>query len=276
MFGRDDDYDFFPYAHGSLYGRLFLDRVSPHEFLKAAKSGDENTVKQYIMANDGAYNTKLFCKMMDVSKMGGNTALHIAAKNGHLNVVNLLLQSTIDVNARGSSGNSALHNAVSESHLEVVKALLADERVITSPLNEYMETPVQIAVRMGNNNIAKALLEAGAFSSQYEYLQQIIDMEVLTNTDKLENCSEKDKVLNQLFLRLSIELRDLLVLHKGRFDFRKELSDAGVKLSNAAIRNIHTMSPEEFANVKEMAEFVKNSGEFNPEAVAAAFSAPRM
>lgn len=39
----------------------------------------------------------------------GNTAIHIAAQNGHLDVVTLLIESGADLNAKNSKGNTALH-----------------------------------------------------------------------------------------------------------------------------------------------------------------------
>ena len=39
----------------------------------------------------------------------GNTAIHIAAQNGHLDVVKMLIESCADLNAKNSKGNTALH-----------------------------------------------------------------------------------------------------------------------------------------------------------------------
>ncbi|HUI96489.1 MAG TPA: ankyrin repeat domain-containing protein [Xanthobacteraceae bacterium] len=52
--------------------------------------------------------------------------LHIAAANGHLDCVNLLLRPGADVNARDRNDNAtALHWAAQEGHLDVVERLLA-------------------------------------------------------------------------------------------------------------------------------------------------------
>ena len=39
----------------------------------------------------------------------GNTAIHIAAQNGHLDVVTMLIESGADVDAKNNKGNTALH-----------------------------------------------------------------------------------------------------------------------------------------------------------------------
>ena len=54
------------------------------------------------------------------------TALTLAARNRHLNAVNLITQNEADVDLHGAEdcGKSALHNAVWNGHIEIVHALL--------------------------------------------------------------------------------------------------------------------------------------------------------
>jgi ankyrin repeat protein len=53
----------------------------------------------------------------------GETALHLAAGEGHLEIVKLLLEHGADVNAK-TAYETALHLAAGEGHLEIVKLLL--------------------------------------------------------------------------------------------------------------------------------------------------------
>jgi ankyrin repeat protein len=54
----------------------------------------------------------------------GHTLLHVAAENGHLAAVDLLLDRGLDVNERDSGDNSyPMHWAAAEGHLEVVRRL---------------------------------------------------------------------------------------------------------------------------------------------------------
>lgn len=54
-----------------------------------------------------------------------NTPIHIAAQNGHLELVKLLLDRGADVNATNAGGQTALHMATSYDLDAVVKVLLA-------------------------------------------------------------------------------------------------------------------------------------------------------
>ena len=54
----------------------------------------------------------------------GQTALHIAASEGHTEVVKLLLDAKAEVNAQSSAGLTALTMVASRGHTEVVKLLL--------------------------------------------------------------------------------------------------------------------------------------------------------
>lgn len=245
-----DDFDDFSSSPYSLFGSPYLNRVSSEDFLNAAASGNEAVVKQYIKENNGCYDHKQMCKRMDVT-LDNRSALHHAAKNGHVNIINLLMKTDIDVNARGSMGNSALHDAVSHSQREAVAALLANERVINSPLNDYMESPLKLAVLAGNFGITKMLLEAGVFTSQYDDLIQRVEMEISNFESMAMKCNQNDKAIIEIFRKNSVALRDLLVMHNERLDLRKSLADAGMQCSKDDIKKIHTMSAVEFALMKQ-------------------------
>jgi len=57
------------------------------------------------------------------------TALHMAARNGHSDVVRLLVSAKVDIEAGmttrlGVSGVTALHLAVESGHLDIIDVLL--------------------------------------------------------------------------------------------------------------------------------------------------------
>ncbi|OJJ42481.1 hypothetical protein ASPZODRAFT_76746, partial [Penicilliopsis zonata CBS 506.65] len=63
---------------------------------------------------------------VNVHNARGQTPLHIAAQQGDLNTVSLLLASyPIDVNARDRSGCTPLHLASENGHAQVVSLLVA-------------------------------------------------------------------------------------------------------------------------------------------------------
>ena len=74
----------------------------------------------------------------------GDTPLHIAALNGNLRAVELLLREGVEFNARGEGGMTPLHYAVQMEQVEAIKILLehdADHTVI----NDFGDTPASTA-----------------------------------------------------------------------------------------------------------------------------------
>mmetsp|Transcript_8548 Transcript_8548/g.12760 ORF Transcript_8548/g.12760 Transcript_8548/m.12760 type:complete len:248 (+) Transcript_8548:99-842(+) len=55
----------------------------------------------------------------------GNYPLHIAAQNGHLDHVKLLLENKADVNCQNKKGNTPLHMSLSYDYIEVSEFLIA-------------------------------------------------------------------------------------------------------------------------------------------------------
>jgi ankyrin repeat protein len=93
----------------------------------------------------------------------GRSPLAAAAANGHLGIVNFLLDHGADVNSEGKDGsvtNSALLFAAQNGHFEVVKTLLSKKA--TTKTNSAGETLLFAAVDRGHSDIAKLLLDNGS------------------------------------------------------------------------------------------------------------------
>ena len=68
----------------------------------------------------------------------GNTYLHVAAANGHCNIVKLLLEHDFPVNAKNDFGNTALDYAVRARHVTVMQFLTRHGAIeISSPPDEF-------------------------------------------------------------------------------------------------------------------------------------------
>uniref|UniRef100_A0A671XCM0 Ankyrin 2a, neuronal n=1 Tax=Sparus aurata TaxID=8175 RepID=A0A671XCM0_SPAAU len=95
---------------------------------------------------------------VDSSTKKGNTALHIASLAGQKEVVRLLVKRGANINSQSQNGFTPLYMAAQESHLEVVRYLLENEGN-QSIATEDGFTPLAIALQQGHNSVVSLLLE---------------------------------------------------------------------------------------------------------------------
>nr|POE85849.1 isoform 2 of ankyrin repeat-containing protein npr4 [Quercus suber] len=127
----------------------------------AAKSGQAQIMRRVLVSlnpHSPLYETN--CK--------GNTALHIAASLGHLDMSELLINRAIDqeaevgrllLKAQNEELNTALHLAVKHGHDDIVDLLIEKEPGLTSITNKAGESPLFLAVDRGFFEIAIRILE---------------------------------------------------------------------------------------------------------------------
>ena len=85
------------------------------------------------------------------------TPLHNASINGHVAVMQNLLDSGVDIDAVDCDGNTALHLAVTNGQREAVDLLL-ERKASNSFLNHEDSSPLHLAIRMGNAGLLEAFL----------------------------------------------------------------------------------------------------------------------
>ncbi|XP_031331829.1 uncharacterized protein LOC116162352 [Photinus pyralis] len=90
----------------------------------------------------------------------GDTALHLAIRREHFEVTKLLLVKGADANGRNNGGDTCLHSAVSTESCEMVMALL-QHGATTEAIDGGGETPVSKAQRLGYSAIVNLLLKKG-------------------------------------------------------------------------------------------------------------------
>ncbi|CAN9387812.1 unnamed protein product [Alternaria alternata] len=98
--------------------------------------------------------------LVDSTGAGFFNPLHIAAREGHLGVIEVLLEAGADINAM-QSDDTALIRATSRGHKETV-ALLLDKGAEVNALNGYKSNAIQVASSNGNKEILEVLLDKGA------------------------------------------------------------------------------------------------------------------
>ncbi|KAF0719332.1 Aste57867_1116 [Aphanomyces stellatus] len=101
---------------------------------------------------------------MDVNLVdeNGQSALHYASEEDHVDVVRALLHHAIDVNLVDEDGKSALHCASAKGCVQVVRALLATHGIDINAVTEAGSSALQLATAHGHAPVVLALLENNA------------------------------------------------------------------------------------------------------------------
>ncbi|XP_061724534.1 uncharacterized protein LOC133530585 [Cydia pomonella] len=122
-------------------------------FLRAARAGQLETVVDLL--DSGAV------KDINTSNSNGLNALHLAAKDGHISVVEELLKRGAIVDAATKKGNTALHIACLAGQEPVARALLgAGAKADAQSAAGF--TPLYMAAQENHAGCVKMLLAAGA------------------------------------------------------------------------------------------------------------------
>lgn len=94
-----------------------------------------------------------------------NQMLWNAASAGDLAGVMKALSRKADINSRSDVdewGSSALHMAVKNGHANIVRYLVSKKKIKLNVLDDLERTPLHIAARLGNFKIIVLLFKAGA------------------------------------------------------------------------------------------------------------------
>ncbi|KAG4094107.1 ankyrin [Neocallimastix lanati (nom. inval.)] len=97
---------------------------------------------------------------INIKNKAGNSALHIAVFNNHLEIVKLLLLNHADINIKNSEGNTVLMMASSSANREKMleELLLLNTYVDVNAVNNEGDSALIIAARNGNPRIVRDLL----------------------------------------------------------------------------------------------------------------------
>ncbi len=131
-----------------------------------AAQGDGMTALHWAaMKNDAELAQMLVYAGANVkatTRLGANTPLVIAARNGHAPVVDVLLKAGADAAAATSTGTTPLMLAAASGSVQAVQALLAAGADVEAQESAMQQTPLMFAAAFSRVDVMKALIAAGA------------------------------------------------------------------------------------------------------------------
>ncbi|XP_018423335.1 PREDICTED: ankyrin repeat and death domain-containing protein 1B [Nanorana parkeri] len=124
--------------------------------LHFAAQNDKNEIVDYLLK-------ELQLQDLVTKDKRGREPFHLAAENGHINMINNLLNMGIFTSEPDKDGNTALHMAAANGHDAVIRVLLEKwEDKDKDCLNSNGATPFYLAVEGGHESCANQLLEHGS------------------------------------------------------------------------------------------------------------------
>jgi len=114
----------------------------------AAEKGDLACLQQVAQQN---------ASLLKQSDVDGSTPLHLCAKQGHAECVQLLLQHSMDATVQDDGGHTPLHLAAQEGHHSVVELLLLSSNSDATG-SAKQRTPLHLAAANGHAEVCGALL----------------------------------------------------------------------------------------------------------------------
>lgn len=116
---------------------------------EATEEGDVHSVRELLRSEP---------RLVD-SFLGDDQPLHLAAWQGHEDIVALLLECGANVNAQGDGGKTPLHYAIAKSHHNVARLLLAWGALPNIQDNRKL-TPAYLAASVGDKEGMEVLSQA--------------------------------------------------------------------------------------------------------------------
>lgn len=193
--------------------KTLLQRI---EFFYAAQLGHIKLIQKYIAINEGNVVSEI-----NITDKQGNTALMIAAENGHSDIVQLLINEGADISRR----NYFRCTAKNITHYPVIKQLIQQEKVLKKSLDK-MVTHFDDFITIYNSHYGTHLTRSRFKNAHF----QLLVLDVLSEN----NAAFLYHLLSSLF-KLTIEADPQTVI-EFRDYFLKQLKIIFVRSEvNAAI-----------------------------------------
>ncbi|KAL2239509.1 ankyrin repeat-containing protein At5g02620 [Sesamum indicum] len=186
--------------------------------------------------------------------MANTTVLHTAAAQGRMEVVNYFLdaESSLAAIAR-SNGKTALHSAARNGHVEVVKALLSKERGMTARTDKKGQTALHMAVKGQNLEVVEELIRADPLT---------LNMVDTKGNTPLHIASRKGRSQNveKLLSNKEIDTRVVNRSNETAIDTAEKMgnSDIAAILRGHGVLSARAISPQSTNPVRELKQTVSD------------------
>jgi ankyrin repeat protein len=150
-----------------------------------AAQGDGMTALHWAaMKNDAELAQMLVYAGANVratTRLGANTPLIIAARNGNAPVVDVLLKAGADAVAPTTTGTTPLMLAAASGNVDAVKALLAAGAEVDAKEQSMQQTALMFAAAFTRVDVMKSLIAAGA---DVKAATKVVNLAALTSPEE--------------------------------------------------------------------------------------------
>lgn len=109
---------------------------------------------------------------INTQDIDGNTPLMVATYSGYMDIIKLLFKNKVNINHKNKHKESALIIAISENKEDIARILIEHQDIEINIQDIEGNTPLIMAVLVGNINIAKRLLEINALVNLKNFKNQ--------------------------------------------------------------------------------------------------------
>ncbi|GFR67449.1 death-associated protein kinase 1 [Elysia marginata] len=106
---------------------------------------------------------------LNTANKHGETAVHMAASGGHVEVLKFLVSKGVDISIRDKQGDSAVYWAARQGHTEIIRCLV-DAGVPINTQNKSGETALHVAARYGHTVTVEYLCSIDANINLFDNL----------------------------------------------------------------------------------------------------------
>ena len=126
---------------------------------KDVRQIENETTDIYVASQNNHFSlVSAYVAEPNISTNNGWTPLMIASQSGHADVVELLLDKNVPINAQNKNGKTAVYIASQNGHFSVVSTLLNNGAESNTTTNNGW-TPLMIASQNGHGDVVELLLE---------------------------------------------------------------------------------------------------------------------